>query len=154
MILLVGLSGYGQSGKDSAAAELLELGWGRRAFADPLRAIAVQLFGENVERAQLQILGDTLRTHLGADVLERVVLDNLPDRCVITDVRLRSEAQAIVDRGGIVIRIERPGVGPANGHHSETELDDWPFDMTVVNDGDSAACLAATVADLVLEWHR
>lgn len=150
MILLVGLSGYGQSGKDSAAAELLELGWGRRAFADPLRAIATDLYGG---REQLQTLGDTLRSHLGADVLERVVLDNLPDRCVITDVRLRSEAQAIVDRDGIVLRIERPGVGPANGHHSETELDDWPFDATVVNDGDIAD-LAGVVADLVLEWHR
>jgi len=152
MILLVGLSGYGQSGKDSAAAELLELGWGRRAFADPLRNIATDLHGES-GREQLQTLGDTLRSHLGADVLERVVLDNLPDRCIVTDCRLRSEAQAIVDLGGIVIRIERPGVGPANGHHSETELDDWPFDATVLNDG-TAADLAGAVADLSLEWHR
>ena len=58
-----------------------------------------------------------------------------PDsRYVISDVRFPNEASAILARGGSMLRIVRPGVGPANGHKSETALDDWEMD-TVVNDG-------------------
>lgn len=34
---IIGLTGYAQSGKDTAAAGLIGLGWERRAFADALR---------------------------------------------------------------------------------------------------------------------
>ena len=59
---------------------------------------------------------------------------------VIPDVRFPNEAQAIVDRGGLVIRVRRPGQGPTRDrwgrvHPSETALDDWPFDHVLVNDG-------------------
>lgn len=53
----------------------------------------------------------------------------------ITDCRFPNEAKSVVDRGGVMIRITRPGVGPANSHASETSLDDWPFDHVIVNDG-------------------
>jgi hypothetical protein len=56
---------------------------------------------------------------------------------VITDVRFPNEAQAIKDRGGIVIRIERPGGESHCGgaHASETALDDYDFDIVINNDG-------------------
>lgn len=59
---------------------------------------------------------------------------------VVTDCRFPNEAQAIVERGGKVFRIKRPGVGPAVGvdgtiHKSETSLDDWIFDGYIINDG-------------------
>jgi len=56
---------------------------------------------------------------------------------VITDVRFPNEASAILARGGSLLRIVRPGVGPANGHKSETALDDWGLDtiVTIVNGG-------------------
>lgn len=53
---------------------------------------------------------------------------------VISDMRFPNEASAVLARGGSLLRIERPGIGPANGHKSETALDDWEFD-TLVNDG-------------------
>jgi hypothetical protein len=53
---------------------------------------------------------------------------------VISDVRFPNEASAILAHGGSMLRIERPGVGPANGHKSETALDDWAFD-SILNDG-------------------
>lgn len=58
----------------------------------------------------------------------------LTDAYVFTDVRFPNEARAIVDAGGEVWRVERPGFGPVNGHPSETALDDWPFDVRIVND--------------------
>lgn len=54
---------------------------------------------------------------------------------VFSDCRFPQEAQAVVDRGGMVWRIERPGYGPVNNHASETSLDDWPFDNVLHNDG-------------------
>ena len=40
---LVGIAGYAQSGKDTAAKELVEHGWVRAGFADALRAFAVAI---------------------------------------------------------------------------------------------------------------
>jgi hypothetical protein len=56
---------------------------------------------------------------------------------IITDVRFPNEAQAIKDRGGIVVRIERPGGESHCGgaHASETALDDYDFDIVINNDG-------------------
>ncbi|MGW8630572.1 deoxynucleotide monophosphate kinase family protein [Streptomyces sp. NPDC055793] len=59
---------------------------------------------------------------------------------VITDCRFPNEAQAVADRGGVMIRVERPGVGPAKDkvgrvHESETALDGWRYDHTLINDG-------------------
>jgi hypothetical protein len=36
-VMLVGITGFAGSGKDTAALALLDIGWERRAFADPLR---------------------------------------------------------------------------------------------------------------------
>lgn len=54
---------------------------------------------------------------------------------VFTDCRFPSEADAIVARGGIVVRVVRRGFEPVNAHPSETALDDYKFDAYVQNDG-------------------
>lgn len=54
---------------------------------------------------------------------------------IITDTRFQNEAKAIKDMGGIVIKVERPGVGPINDHSSEIALKDYDFDYTINNDG-------------------
>jgi len=55
---------------------------------------------------------------------------------IITDVRFPNEAQAIKDKKGIIIRIDRPFVKAINNHPSETGLDDWNFDYKVANVSD------------------
>ena len=55
---------------------------------------------------------------------------------IITDTRFPNEAQAIKDAGGIVIRVDRPGVRAINAHPSETGLDDWDFDHKIMNGSD------------------
>jgi hypothetical protein len=59
---------------------------------------------------------------------------------VITDARFPNEANAVAKYGGSVWRIERAGNGPAvlpdgSIHSSETSLDDYPFDLTLHNNG-------------------
>jgi hypothetical protein len=59
-----------------------------------------------------------------------------PSNWIITDTRFPNEAQAIKDAGGIVIRVDRPGVKPINPHPSETSLDNWDFDYKIMNGSD------------------
>lgn len=55
---------------------------------------------------------------------------------IITDVRFPNEAQAIKDRGGIIIRVERPDLdNNKSQHQSETALDNWEFDHVINNNG-------------------
>lgn len=60
---------------------------------------------------------------------------------VITDTRFPNEAQAIKDAGGIIIRVDRPGVSATNDHPSETSLDDWKFDYKIMNGSDLTSLL-------------
>lgn len=88
-------------------------------------------------RELLQRLGsDAGREVLGHDIWTRATLDNLPDhRVVITDVRLPAEANAIRARGGLVVRVVRPGTGPVNDHITEIAMDGYRVDVTLLNDG-------------------
>lgn len=165
---LIGLSGYARSGKDTAAAGLLEAGWERRSFADRIRELAygtnpvvmhqgqqyrlarlVDAYGwEYVKdtyaeaREFLQRLGGVARDVLGVNVWVDAAVRCMDPAApvVFTDCRFQSEADEIRSRGGLVVRLYRPGVGPAVAadgtiHISETALDGYDFDHVVVNDG-------------------
>jgi hypothetical protein len=43
---------------------------------------------------------------------------------------------AIKEKGGIIIRIDRPGFKPINDHPSETALNGWNFDYKIANVSD------------------
>jgi len=58
-----------------------------------------------------------------------------PSYWLVTDTRFPNEAEAIKERGGLLLRIERPGTSTGS-HASETALDDYPFEYVIVNDGD------------------
>ena len=55
---------------------------------------------------------------------------------IITDTRFENEAIAIKEKGGIIIRVDRPNRPPINTHPSETGLDHWKFDYRIVNNSD------------------
>jgi hypothetical protein len=58
---------------------------------------------------------------------------------VVTDCRFDNEAQAIRDRGGVVVRIDRPGLDPLpGGHASEAGVTDPLVDWVIYNDRDVA----------------
>ena len=100
-------------------------------------------------REFLQKLGtDGLRNGLHDDVWVNALMadykpvdyndDEQPKnpKWIITDTRFTNEAKAIKDKGGIIIRVDRPGVSPINNHPSETGLDNWKFDYKIVNNSD------------------
>lgn len=59
---------------------------------------------------------------------------------LISDMRFPNELKAVVDKGGITLRIERPMErdenDPRHSHPSETALDDASFHYILYNDGD------------------
>lgn len=59
---------------------------------------------------------------------------------IITDMRFENELKAVVDKGGITIKVVRPGTVVGN-HPSEVALDGFIMHYEIVNDG--------TIEDLV-----
>ncbi len=56
---------------------------------------------------------------------------------VLTDTRFPNEAELVKKHGGIIVRVARPDLPfDDDAHPSETALDDYPEDFTLVNDGD------------------
>lgn len=158
--MIVGLAGYARSGKDTAAAFLVDLyGFQRLAFADPLKSAAriifsltdEQLFGEAKEtidpywgstpRRILQRLGteclrDGFDQNVWVKALFRKIADAPHEHYVIPDVRFPNEAAEVKRWGGRVVRIERPAaLGSEMTHESEHALDGWTYDATIENDG-------------------
>lgn len=167
--MIIGVSGYAQSGKDTVAALLRDRGFERVAFADGIKIALLALdpvltnsYGDRTSLAKyvehygwemakkvpevreyLQRLG----TEVGRNMFGETVWVDYAFRgmsphknYVITDVRYPNEADRIRESGGRVIRVVRPGFGPANSHVSESALDDYAFDVVIHN--------AGTVADL------
>lgn len=158
--MIVGLSGYARSGKDTVADLLRD--HERRAFADAMREalyalnpiikdgirlhealyeckgweVAKTAFPEI--RRLLQVLGTEVgRQMIDEDVWVTMTTQDLKptDDVVFADVRFPNEAQAIKDLGGQIWRVNRPGTHAINAHASESAMDNWPFDAIITNDG-------------------
>lgn len=148
---LIGLCGYAQVGKDTAAENMP--GWTRFAFADALKrdlapilaSVGCDLNNPAHKREARNLLvqyGEVCRAFRPNYWIERlfasIIIDGKNgDPIVITDVRYLNEVKAILNRGGHVVRIERPGFEPANETESiSIKLIDLDFRLPiVVNDG-------------------
>jgi len=167
---IIGFGHLARVGKDTAADIMVsKAGYHRIGFADALKAMALDVDPELRQRVEtwgweriktgdpavrefLQRLGVAARDHLGANIwVDAAMMQMEPGgRYVISDVRFPNEAERILAEGGVVYRIDRPGIGPANGHISELALAEWDgWSGVVVNDGDLDD-LEKRVLDLVL----
>lgn len=138
----VGFIGLAGSGKDTAAKILLEFGWTKLGFADPLKEIAVREFAWNQDKDErgrklLQALGEAARQHKKDFWVSKARARILPDqRIVWTDVRYQNEVDFIrADRKGIVIRVVRPGQDPLQHSSESGQATLKNIDFTVTNDG-------------------
>ena len=159
--MIIGLSGYAQSGKDTVA-ELLCLNYDymRMAFADPMRNALYRLnpyIKDNISLRDsvnehgwetTKRIGNTreLLQRFGTEVGREMFGENfwvdqafkqvhMYERVVFADVRFPNEAQKIKDYRGQVWRITRGDNKPINSHPSEHALDNWSFDFHLNNDG-------------------
>jgi hypothetical protein len=70
---------------------------------------------------------------------------------IITDVRFPNEAKAVIDRGGLLFRIERPGI-PLLDHASETALDQYDDWNEVIYNDSSLIELEEKIQKLVKKY--
>jgi len=159
--MIVGLSGYAQSGKDTVAEYLIDnYGFVRVAFADPIRDALyaldplvrgtmtvqpiVNLYGweeakQNFPeiRRMLQRFGTEVGRTLWSEnfwVEQAFAKIKQYENVVVTDVRFTNEADAISSLpDGKMWRVVRNDVGPVNRHPSETQLDRYLFDEIISN---------------------
>lgn len=75
-----------------------------------------------------------------------------PGPVVITDVRFHNEAVAVRQHGGVLVRIYRPSQSDFDDHVSETELDTYAADYSVMNDGSPGDLATAARKIGALAW--
>jgi hypothetical protein len=170
--MIIGLTGYAQSGKDTVANTLVEqYGYTRVAFADKIREFLyevnpmvgcspsgylkdlVDLIGwdaakqEPQVRRLLQDLGVGARKVFGENFWVQQALKDahFEGNYVITDVRFTNEADIIKKYDNSQLwRVKRNGVNPVNAHISESQMDGYPVDQIFTNNG-SIEDLAALI---------
>jgi hypothetical protein len=159
----VAFIGRARSGKDSAAARLVEQrGYTRVAFADPLKSLALsanplvddgwslsdcvaaigweKAKGLPEVREFLQKLGQGVRDLDPGFWIRQAVarIESTPGPVVVTDCRYLNEATALKRIGFRIIRVQRPPHGgelTGPQHVSETELDHFIYDAFLDNSG-------------------
>jgi len=87
---------------------------------------------------------------LMADYITESFRSDKKTNWIITDVRFPNEMEAIVEKGGITIRVVRPGT-VVGEHPSETSLYSAEFDYTIVNDSTIEELVKKVRDILVLE---
>jgi hypothetical protein len=154
---VIGLTGQKGAGKDEVAKILVDAGYVRVAFADPLKAIATVIGWDGSKeelppcshcgmlqgRQLLQVLGtEGVRANIGRetwlDVARREIQRH--KNVVVSDVRFFNEAGLIHMLGGEVWRVVRPGYS-GDSHASEAEQNLIVEDATITNDGSLADLL-------------
>lgn len=154
---IVGISGWRGNGKTTLANLLaIKHGYQRVSFAEPLKALAKQVFPfDDVDltspkrkeqkwrghdwspREFLVNLGEFARFHEPSIWLNKGISQckDADGKYVFDDVRYFNEADAIKALGGKLIRLNRYEKDNPYGKHltitSETQLDDYKFDMII-----------------------
>lgn len=138
-------------------------GWQIKKFSTKLKEVVSVLTGAPIEklddqtfkkymigeswdmtfRELMQKIGtEAMRDNISQDIWINSLFDSIDEyktygefrKWIITDVRFKNEAAAIKDKKGILLRIENNSADKST-HSSETELDNFPFDYTIDNNG-------------------
>jgi len=157
--MIIGLTGYAQSGKDTVAKILIDnYGYTRVAFADAIRELLYEMdpqiytvyslkllvdaYGWDATKQRpevrriLQNLGVGAKKVFGDTFWIHQALRNVhfEGNYVITDVRFPNEAKALKQYDNAQIwNIKRLDVGPINDHITEHAMDGYVADVTILN---------------------
>jgi dephospho-CoA kinase len=162
--ILIGLTGYAGTGKDTVREVLESHGFTGLAFADPIRQMIRELLASNgistsymddraLKEAIIPELGvsyrqmaQTLGTEWGRNLqpdfwlrlassfIAQCIADG-DTHYVISDVRFLNEAEWVRERGGVIWRVHRAAATPVRPHQSEAEIDHIDADWQIFNNG-------------------
>lgn len=175
---IIGLCGYGFSGKDTAC-EYFGRVWPnvvRFAFADPLKACLIacadflKKHGHDPvrDKTKFRPLAVTWGTHVARmfqdDIwvkelfsqIDKYVATNQEACVVITDVRNINEVDAIAKRGGFVIRVHRNGIEAANETElfSIAEIDSCYPNLPIIENNSSFENLGGYMLTIAKQWKE
>jgi hypothetical protein len=160
---LIGFIGRRGSGKDTAAQVLVAQGFEVVRFAGAIKEMLrayLRYVGESKSTIEEMIEGSlkeaptshlgnksprwamqTLGTEWGRqqmawDFWLKACLDRCAqfDKVVVTDARFKNEVEALLMKGGKIIRITRPGTA-TDEHESERFVEKLPADCEILNNG-------------------
>ena len=173
LIGITGLAGSGKS--EVARVLMEEFGFVRVKFADPLKNMCRALIrdaGVDEETTERYVEGDlkgalvpglditarwlmqTVGTEWGRDTIRQSFWTDLwqarvdatrAERVLVDDVRFPNEVATVIERRGVMWRVERPGVAPGR-HPSETFIASLRVDTTIDNHGTLKDLALATAA--------
>jgi len=150
---LIGLAGQAGCGKDTIARWVRpQIEGSCYAFAKPIKDAYESIFGVDPEsltreekeapipgfdfspRRAMQTLGTewgrALNKNLWISLAEKEYQERKRLACsramIVTDVRFENEARWVLDHGGLVVNISRPGLAPVEAHSSEAGI---PFEL-------------------------
>jgi hypothetical protein len=90
-------------------------------------------------RILLQWWGTEFRRSKNPDYWTNILANRLDNQelIVISDVRTPDEMRTIVEAGGEIWFVERPGIAPVGlkNHYTEVALEGATFDRTILNNG-------------------
>jgi hypothetical protein len=158
-VTLIGVSGKKRSGKDEfckISNEIFpEYPYQCKKFAAKLKDICSYITGlpiewfydgkhndyylsewnMNIRELQQKVGTEAFRNNISENTWVNALFANREEssRWIITDVRFPNEVNAIKERNGLLVRIERPSSDHTDTHPSETSLDDynnWDFLIT------------------------
>lgn len=160
--IVVAFCGYSRTGKDTAAARLIERGYrlgstgiavsemlirenSRIRLADGTSPRIAQLFADHgyegaklipEVRSRMQDYGLALVAADPTALVGILLAGRSPEEAlVLTGIRAPAEAELIQAAGGAVLRVHRPGIEPMNGHPVDRDVDAIAPDAHIVNDG-------------------
>jgi hypothetical protein len=162
---IIGFIGYARVGKDTAASALTSRGFQRVAFADALKLDCEKIIGMPIaamtpEQKEfwrpLMVEYGRLRRAQHEDFwvwqVECTLRTVEPSTPVcITDVRYANECRWILEQGGTLVMVTRPGYNAANDEEAHSILEimnsDWIFDKVTMlpNTGEIAQLKRRTV---------
>lgn len=140
---LIGIAGHKRAGKSTLAQGLsFALGLPEESFAAPLREFVARITGMTAPELEFnkelplawldgvtpRQMMQTVGTEWGRQMIHpelwlRSLFARIPPQgAIISDVRFPNEAEAILERGGIVFRVNRPVLTVTDGHASEVPL--------------------------------
>lgn len=153
---LIAFYGFKKSGKSTATDYIFHSyeGFSSHSFATPLKQMLCamgltpeQLWGSQKETPAPLLNGktprhamQTLGTEWGRRCIDeglwvRAWKETLPGGYVVTDdLRFPNEYIAIKEVGGVVVRIDRPGIDADTSHESEAHVATLKPDHIIVND--------------------
>lgn len=176
--MIIGFSGTKGSGKDTAAKALIQDGFRKIAFADPLKnmlrtylrtngvlpdIIEDMIEGPFKETPSQYLCGksprhamQTLGTEWGRELIgSNIWLDTFARSClqfpnvVCTDVRFLNEGELIKKLGGIIIRIRPVLPTSSDTHISEIEMETIRCDALITNEFDGVEAFQKKVREVV-----